>query len=246
MTSPKLLHTNHHPTTVRKVIDPLAVKPAVIAPNRGFKQNRAAQEPMADNPGGAAACLFCAKKLLRKHPIYLQRGRVLAFPNDFPFLEGDHMVYCLWHPDIRKRQALAHRFRLADFGAAEFYYLSMAAIERASAFPNTRDGHAMLGSIDPIRPGRYLSLGIQNLNITYSGSPLAHHWYPIMIDLIPKLSTPGFYESMGCNVVDGTPEDAVGFFRGEKPWTEIMNDAHGLKVSKLYPRYSGKKAGKYT
>ncbi len=333
-----LLHVTESSYNRRKHSDRYTKRASVSAPNRGFKINQAVQSEMGDNQGGAEKCIFCSDEMQRKdrNAILLRRGRVIALPNEYPFMEWDHHVLCLWHRNFGCRMAHTHRFRLADLGLVEFFCLSMAAVERARHFPHTRDGLSMLASSDSVRPllgwnlgklagqsiphlhaqygwesvppstheseqsklqlyyeehrdkdlilyedkrflvlvpwaqrtrhhvqvhikgcylitdlkpadlgvlagltrhfiGCYLTKGIQNLNITFSTtSALAHRWGPLVVDWIPRLSIPGFYEYMDCNVIDGTPEDSVGFFRAVRSWSEIMKEAYSVDVTRLY------------
>nr|VFJ51097.1 MAG: Galactose-1-phosphate uridylyltransferase [Candidatus Kentron sp. DK] len=149
----RLLKKNELPLDIEIHTDPLSVVPAALSKRRAFKRNRIKQEESQDNKGGASKCLFCNPEELEGNPeiaLHLD-NKVMSFPNAAPFLPGDQRVICLWNEDTDKRYAHAHKFKFADFGIEEFYYLTSAAVQLAKEFPNTPSGQTLQNEPSPIQ-----------------------------------------------------------------------------------------------
>lgn len=59
----------------------------------------------------------------------------------------------------------------------------------------------------------YLKLGIQNLNIVFSGSPRGLKTEPLVIHFVPRVNMTALYEIRGVNVVDTPPHTIAERFR---------------------------------
>jgi hypothetical protein len=82
---------------------------------------------------------------------------------------------------------------------------------------------------------RYLSVGINNVNIGISSSPETLHWQPVILDIVPRVNIAAFYENcFGTNVIDTSPQVATGFFRSGRDWREVFDDAYRFDVEAQY------------
>jgi galactose-1-phosphate uridylyltransferase len=79
---------------------------------------------------------------------------------------------------------------------------------------------------------KYLSLGIQNLNIVFTNSPYDKQLEPLIIHFVPRANLAALYEIKGVNVVDTPPSMIVEEFRhqvsGAGPildWSELIEQA---------------------
>jgi diadenosine tetraphosphate (Ap4A) HIT family hydrolase len=102
-------------------------------------------------------------------------NKVMSFPNAAPFLPGDQKV--LFLPE--------HHVEFAEFGNNEFYYLTLAASEMATDFPNTKSGKNLQEDINPIRCiagfniGKFAGQSIPHFHLQYGWEIVVN---PKMID----------------------------------------------------------------
>ncbi|MCX6720665.1 MAG: hypothetical protein NTW11_02570 [Candidatus Staskawiczbacteria bacterium] len=57
------------------------------------------------------------------------------------------------------------------------------------------------------------TLGIQNINIVFMGSPLQREVVPVVAQFVPRINMPALYEVLGVNVVDTPPSAVAASFR---------------------------------
>ena len=333
---PYLLKKIEWPWQIDIHSDPLSIIPSAISRERAYKLGQIVQEEMQDNSGGAAKCLLCNPELLDGKPQITTHldGKVMSFPNAAPFLPGDQRVLCLWHDSGEMRYLHAHKFKFADFGIQELYYLTCAAVELAKEFLDTPDCQILQNDPNGIRSiagfnlGRlagqsiphfhlqygwdivvdprplndhildlfysemkqmrlilhedqdfyvvvpwtpkgqyhlefhfkyryelsqlkesdvkkiaffgekvirhYQNIGIENLNILFTGSPYRHHWEPFRVQFVPRVNVPALYEMMGVNVVDTPPEKIEALFSSSIRWKDIEQQASSFDATNLY------------
>jgi len=79
----------------------------------------------------------------------------------------------------------------------------------------------------------YVNLGIQNVNIVFTNSPLDRKIEPVVAHFVPRVNMPALYEILGVNVVDTPPTAIAEEFRRNINWEdEIRNiiDAYNPKA----------------
>ena len=76
---------------------------------------------------------------------------------------------------------------------------------------------------------KYLSLGIQNVNIVFTNSPQGRKIEPLVVHFVPRVNMPAMYEIKGVNVVDTPPQKIAEEFRRYGPdgeegvnWVELV------------------------
>lgn len=79
---------------------------------------------------------------------------------------------------------------------------------------------------------KYLGLGIQNLNIVFTNSPVTKQIEPLCVHFVPRVNMTALYEIKGVNVVDTPPSKIAEEFRRysgsgseEINWSELLKDA---------------------
>lgn len=88
---------------------------------------------------------------------------------------------------------------------------------------------------------KYLSLGIQNLNIVFTNSPDNKKIEPLMVHFVPRVNMTALYEIRGVNVVDTPPSKIAEEFKrytgGETKeinWVELIRDASLFDPDEAY------------
>jgi galactose-1-phosphate uridylyltransferase len=97
----------------------------------------------------------------------------------------------------------------------------------------TTFGHAIIQ--------KYLSLGIQNLNIVFSNSPHGRKIEPLIVHFVPRVNMTALYEIKDINVVYTPPQKIAEEFRrhgaeGQEAinWTNLTQDASNFKADKVF------------
>jgi galactose-1-phosphate uridylyltransferase len=88
---------------------------------------------------------------------------------------------------------------------------------------------------------KYLSLGIQNLNIVFSNSPYGRRIEPLVVHFVPRVNMTALYEIRGVNVVDTPPQKIAEEFRrhgvnGDEAinWVELVSVAKDFDPNAAY------------
>lgn len=90
---------------------------------------------------------------------------------------------------------------------------------------------------------KYLSLGIQNLNIVFANSPAGRKVEPLIAHFVPRVNMTALYEIRGVNVVDTPPQKIAEEFRryggdGEDAinWTDLCRQADSFDPDATFER----------
>ncbi len=150
--------------------DILSIAPSAVSTRRALKVGRIMQEPMHD-PKGPDTCVLCdpdenKDKNTSRHQDLIP-GRVGGFINDYPYLPEDQWVFYLWHEDRSVRHAAFHRFRFADFGELELYWLVHAAIERGRKFRSPVHTGDMWRMVVGFNIGKLAGQSIPHFHVQY-------------------------------------------------------------------------------
>jgi len=87
---------------------------------------------------------------------------------------------------------------------------------------------------------KYLSLGIQNLNIVFANSPKGRKTEPLVIHFVPRVNMTALYEIKGVNVVDTPPQKIAEEFRrhggDEEPinWIDLYNQVQNFDADATF------------
>ena len=80
----------------------------------------------------------------------------------------------------------------------------------------------------------YQVAGVRNVNIFFSGSPMAKHWEPLRVQFVPRVNITALYEMIGVNVVDTPPETITTFFQNGIRWSDVEKEYASLNFDQLY------------
>lgn len=89
---------------------------------------------------------------------------------------------------------------------------------------------------------RYMAIGIQNLNIVFTNSPVERETEPLVAHFVPRVNMAALYEIRGVNVVDTPPRNiAVEFTKvnshredNRSLWPNVARNAQRFDPNKLY------------
>jgi len=102
---------------------------------------------------------------------------------------------------------------------------------------------------------KYISLGIQNLNVVFTNSPDKKQIEPLVVHFVPRVNMTALYEIKGVNVVDTPPAKIAEEFRRvlstgkeEINWSDLLKVAHDYNPDKEFLDVvrSSKKKGRKT
>jgi diadenosine tetraphosphate (Ap4A) HIT family hydrolase len=119
--------------------DLLSTMPSALSRKRERKPGTELQKEKEDK-SGYAGCILCHPEVKKqKNPTGTKlevriEGKVATFLNDFPYLPYEHRLYFLWSPEDRVREHAYHKYKMADFGRPELYWLLRACKEDAANF----------------------------------------------------------------------------------------------------------------
>lgn len=119
--------------------DLLSTAPSALSRKRERKPGTELQKEKEDKPG-YAGCILCHPEVKKqKNPIgtipeVRIEGKVATFLNDFPYLPYEHRLYFLWNQEDKIKKHACHRYKIADFGRPELYWLLRACKEDAAIF----------------------------------------------------------------------------------------------------------------
>ena len=119
--------------------DLLSNMPSALSRKRERKPETELQKDKEDKHG-YIGCILCHPEIKKqKNPTGTKlevrvEGKVATFLNDFPYLPYEHRLYFLWSQDGKVREHACHKFKMTDFGRAEFYWLMRTCREDATAF----------------------------------------------------------------------------------------------------------------
>jgi hypothetical protein len=96
-------------------------------------------------------------------------------------------------------------------------------------------GHAIIS--------KYLSLGIQNVNIVFTNSPNDKQIEPLTVHFVPRVSKTALYEIKGVNVVDTPPSKIAEEFRRftgsgseEINWAKVFEESRSYDPDKEFAK----------
>ena len=81
---------------------------------------------------------------------------------------------------------------------------------------------------------QYRKLGIQNMNILFTGSPYLKTWEPLRVQFIPRVDQPALYEMTGVTVVSTSPGQIAAFFINAIRWRDVARTACEFDPERAY------------
>ncbi|MBU4262582.1 MAG: hypothetical protein KKC76_12060 [Proteobacteria bacterium] len=121
------------------------------------------------------------------------------------------------------------------------YALDMYFIDKYDICEITDEDLKIFATVGHAVVQKYLSLGIQNLNIVFTNSPDNKKIEPLMVHFVPRVNMTALYEIRGVNVVDTPPSKIAEEFKrytgGETKeinWVELVGNASLFDPDEAY------------